>query len=331
MMVYTDPLEQYEPQFKPFLNDTYGIAMNQTFAFGGTPELIHDGTDNAGWTGAVVAGTWDFSDTTNPSAGSNCVSLTSGDNLDLATFSDGTETDMSTHSAIHGKIRLDTYSQSQNTITLQFLNNAVNEGNSVLIDTYIDTSITGSYQSFVIPMADLGLTASTVDQCDLIVGRTGGVKPTFRVDEWQIEETGDPIEFKVTTDKNTKYRIDGIRFLITDNVTGAAGQSYNKILGLAKLANGITFVRQLNGVVKFSTVFRQMQDLRFGGVSVQDRDDDGTNTSLMMEVKFDNPIIINGSDDTFLRLSIADDLSSLIAFQATAIGALVTTGGLVAT
>ncbi|WP_277214233.1 hypothetical protein, partial [Isoptericola croceus] len=85
-------------------------------AFTDTPELIHDGGDNAGWTGAAVAGTWDFADTVNPNDGTNCVSITSANNNDAATFADATETAMSGRTAVTGQIRLEVFSEASNTI-----------------------------------------------------------------------------------------------------------------------------------------------------------------------------------------------------------------------
>ena len=84
--VFTEPLVIVEAEFKPFLNPLFGIDMNQNFGFAGTPEIIHDGGDTSAWAGTAVAGIWDFADTTDPDAGSACVSLTSGNNNDNALF-----------------------------------------------------------------------------------------------------------------------------------------------------------------------------------------------------------------------------------------------------
>ncbi|MCH8028593.1 MAG: hypothetical protein IH874_01505, partial [Candidatus Dadabacteria bacterium] len=49
--------------------------MNQNIAFSGIPSLIHDGGDSATvqqWATSIVAGAWDFNDSTNPQAGSGC-------------------------------------------------------------------------------------------------------------------------------------------------------------------------------------------------------------------------------------------------------------------
>jgi len=162
--------------FLVFLNDDFGAAMNQNVAFSGTPEGIHDGGDSTLWTAAIVQGTWDFADTTNPQAGTNCVSLTSGSNNDEATFADGTETDMGAHTVVTGQVRLETYDAVNNSIFFQFQNNNVDVGNSINLNDFIDTGLLDAYQGFVIPKADFGLSTDTVDEIDISVTRTGNTR-----------------------------------------------------------------------------------------------------------------------------------------------------------
>ena len=56
LIVQTDPYRLYDTVFIPFLNDTFGNAMNQNAGFTGTPVLIHDGTDTGAWTGVNIVG-----------------------------------------------------------------------------------------------------------------------------------------------------------------------------------------------------------------------------------------------------------------------------------
>jgi len=43
LLVQSHPFLRYNPEFHPFLNDSFGTAMNQNIAFSGTPEIIHIG------------------------------------------------------------------------------------------------------------------------------------------------------------------------------------------------------------------------------------------------------------------------------------------------
>ena len=79
LSVLTQPFLNFNPEFHPFLNDTFGTAMNQNVSFSGSPEFIHDGGTNTRWTGTATQGTWNFAD-----AGE--VRLTGGNNNDRADF-----------------------------------------------------------------------------------------------------------------------------------------------------------------------------------------------------------------------------------------------------
>lgn len=55
-VVYQERLLQFNPEVHPFLNDDFGINMNQNITFGGTPVGIHNGIDSTLWTGSNIAG-----------------------------------------------------------------------------------------------------------------------------------------------------------------------------------------------------------------------------------------------------------------------------------
>ena len=339
LLVQQEPFLQLNPEFHPFIHSTFGTAMNQNISIGGgSTELIHNGTDAVGWTGTAVSGTWDFSDTTNPSAGSNCVSLTSGNNADEAVFSDVTETNMTAATTITGQIRLETYNNVNNSILLQFENNNVDIGNSVNLNDYINTGTLGSYQSFVIPKANMGITTQTVDEIDIVVTRTGGSKPTFRFDEFQIETGGGasatPAIFKTTTPIGTRYHINQLRLILVDAFTGIItastttyptmpGLAYNQLLGVSALSNGVIFQRVQDGKVNLSITLRQLSDFFDIGLDIINLVSDGTNTMLTLGILLPDAIILEGPlEDNFLSLTINDDLSGLLLFTAATRGAL---------
>jgi hypothetical protein len=317
LVTFTRPDELFNPSPLFFINDTHGIDMAQNVSFGGTPEIIHNGGTSTEWTGSAVAGTWNFAD-----AGK--ISITSANDLDEATFAEESPTtiDTSGYTALTGEVNLTTYNQANNGMTIRFDNAGTQVGVDVDLESYVDASLIGSAQTFAIPLSAFFFASDDVDGFSIIMTRLGGAKPTVVFDDIQLEETGDPLEFKITKDTSYDYYADQIKFLIADNVTSVVtngtvpGLSYNTILGVSALANGITFKRVIDGQVDFSTPLRQLSDfLRFGNVT--NPISDGTNTYINIEVNFQSPVIISGNpDDNYISLTIADDLSGLLLFNA---------------
>lgn len=330
LVVLTDRLLEFEQQNNYFLNDTFGSAMNQNVTFGGTPEIIHNGGSSVEWTGSAIAGAWNFAD-------GGKVSLTAGDTGDEATFAEETPTtiDLSGFTTLTGKINLTIYNAANNTLSISFDNAGTPVGVSVDIDDYIDTGLIGAEQSFAIPKADMGLTTQLVDGFTVSLSRTGGTKPTMTFDDIQLEETGASAVFVMSTPANTKYYIDAIRLNIVDNVTGITtvvgatenatmtNISYDAILGVSALGNGIVFKRTQNGIVKESETLHKIGDFLEIGANIVNLIGDGTNTYLTLEIPYKEPIIMDGNGaENNISLTINDNLSGLLGFTAIAIGSL---------
>jgi hypothetical protein len=320
LLVLTENFFQFNPTLLPFTNSTYGIAMNQNVTFAGTPELIFDGA-GAGWTGTANIGTWNFAD-------SGKVTITSANNNDSATWDDAGTIDMSSYTAITGKVDLDIYNEANNAILVQFGLAGVAVGVAVNLNDYIDTGIFLE-QSFAIPKDDLEIDSLTVDEMTITMTRSGGLKPTVKFDDFQIEETGSPIVFKASTSVG-RTRIKKFRFMIADNVASTVstgtmhGLSYNKILGLSALTQGIVLQRVQDGKSIFTATYRQLSDFLYSGVTITNAISDGTNTLITLEVDLTEEFILipdNGTDN-FISITINDNLSGLLLFQAAAIGNL---------
>ncbi len=327
-LVLQERFLNFNPEVHPFLNDNFGTGMNQNISFGGTPEIIHNGGTSTEWTGTALSGTWNFAD-------AGTVSLTNGVNGNAARFSEptGYPIDTDDYTAITGKINLTTYNEAQNSIMLIFDTGGTPTGSSIDLNDYIDSGLIGTEQNFVIPKVDLGLTGQTVDGFTVTLSRAGGPTPTFAMDDIQIEQTGNPAVFKATTPVGTRFHIDRIRISIADNVssivTGSSttyptmhGLSYDSILGVSALANGITFQRVQKGVVQFAVTLKQISDFLASGSQIVNAISDGTNTHIVLEVRFFHNIIIEGGLDSFLSFTINDDLSGLLEFTASTLGAI---------
>ena len=327
-LVLQERFLQFDPEVHPFLNNAFGTAMNQNMSFGGTPEIIHNGGTSVEWTGSAIAGIWNFAD-------GGKVSLTSGNNNDEASFAEETPTtiDMSSFTTLTGKINLTIYNSTNNSLNVAFDNAGTAVGNSVDLNDYIDTGLIGTEQNFVIPKADLGLTTQLIDGFTIILARIGGSKPTITFDDIRLEETGGSAVFKSTTPIGTKFHVTEIRIAIADAfsgiITGSTttyptmiGLSYDQILGVATLANGIVFSRVQNDKTNFSVVFKQLGDFLGTGSNLINAISDGTNTFITLLVEFPEPIILEGGDGNFLSFTINDNLSSLLQFNAVARGAI---------
>jgi hypothetical protein len=325
-LVLADKLIKPNPVFSPFLNDTFGVAMNQNIAFGGTPEIIHNGGSSTEWTGSAVAGVWNFAD-------SGKVTVTSGENGHAATFAEESPTtiDVSGYTALTGKITLTVFNDANHTLTAIFDLAGTPIGISVNLNDYIDIGLLGTEQSFAIPKADLGLSNQLVDGFTITIVRTGGAKVTASFDDIQLEATGDPAVFKVSTPAGTQFHVNTMRVTMVDalSVTLASNSvpklAYNQLLGVPALTNGMVFQRTQDNVLNFSGSFRQLSDFTFTGFDIVDVVSDDTNTMVVLEVKFNDPIILNGDKQDFMSITVTDNLAGLAVLTAAARGSLETT------
>lgn len=319
-VVYTKKAIEYSSAPIPFLNDTLGIAMNQNVSFGGTPELIFDGgSGGTEWTGSSVDAEWNFAD-----AGK--VTVTSGNNNSMALFSDAGTIDTSAYVAVTGKVDLDVYTPASQDVLFQFQLAGVPVGDALSMNDFINTG-DFSEQSFSIPMTTFNTGGATVDELDLTIVRSGGVKPTIAFDDFQIEETGEPISFRAAAPSGTTFLARRLRLLFVDAQasTLASGTmpnlSYDKLLAVPALANGIVLRRVDNGETLFSVNFRQLSDILFAGADIAEVFSDGTNTGLLLEAKFPDPILLKGdTNNNYVEIIINDDLSGLLLFNGAIIG-----------
>jgi len=322
---YTHPLFDFDPTLKPFLNESFGVAMNQDVTFGGTPELIFDGgSGGTEWTGSGGS-EWDFSD-------GGKVVLDHGANNSVALFEDAGTIDSSSFTALTGKVDLDNYTPSTQDILFQFQISGVPLGVPVSMNGFIDTG-DFSEQSFAIPLVNFGLAGATINEFTMTVQRSSGHNPHISFDDFTIQETGTPLEFGVDVPESEVFFVDQISMLFVDDissittVTGstenatAPNLSYDKLMGLTALTNGITFTRVQNNKKVINLTLKDLSD--FLGLSIIiDQISDGTNTLLTLAVILANPIVLDGKSNDRIYWTISDDLSGLIKFTSLARGSL---------
>lgn len=205
-------------------------------------------------------------------------------------------------------------------------------GVRVPLESFFTFSDFDTWQSVAIPLTVMGIEASTiVDAFRITIAAKSGAGPTFYLDRLQVEETGTPITFVATRDGDVTFHVDEIRIAIADALDTSTltdpsmpELSFNKMLGVSQLANGITFRRVQDGDVQFSATFRQLGDFLATGSNLINVIGDGTNTFITLLIEFPEPIILTGSiSQNFLAFTISDDLSGLLQFTAAARGAVV--------
>lgn len=325
LKVFTAELGDFEPIFKPFINATFGNDLTQNIGFSGDPQTIDNGGDGTGFAPSIIQGTWNFAD-----AGKT--SLTDGNDSDEALFASASSISWENFTAVTGKIRLNAYNNVNNNINLDFALAGVQVGDTVVLDGFIDTTDLTNEQNFVIPKIAFNVTTESIDEFTISLARAGGAKPTFRFDDIQMEQTGDPAIFVVAPDSGTKFFVDELRFAIADNVTGIVtvagatenatiqGLSFDAILGVSVLSNGLIFQRIDSGEIIFTVVIKQLGDLLATGGNIENVISDGTNTFMTILVVFPTPIVLDSRSLDRLLFTLSDDFSSFLQFTIAARG-----------
>lgn len=309
------------PVSRPFLNDTFGQAINQNIAFGGTPEIITNGGTSAEWQGAVIQGNW--------SNVAGKLRLASGVDLDQVTFAEETpaEIDMTNFTALTGKVNLITYVPTDSIIFAYDLAGVL-VGNSINLNDYINTGLLNSEQSFAIPKAELGISTENVDGFSIVALRPSGPQMLIDFDDIQIEATGDPAEYRVSAELMPLH-ITELRLALVDAIAGTLADgtmpalSYDQILGVAALSRGVTYKRVQNGVTQFSVQLKQLSDFIAAGTDLVNQHSDGVDTFIGLVATLREPIILEGyPSGNFLSFTNTENLSGLKLFTATARGAI---------
>ena len=155
-----------------------------------------------------------------------------------------------------------------------------------------------------------------------MVLRTGGAKPGFYLDSFEIEETGGSEEYSVSANLGTQFHINKFTVSIADTGTGGTAFAYDQIGALSTLPNGIILRLTSKGKTVFSANIKQLCDFLDIGMTIDNKVDDGTNTYANLSFRFEDAkeIILDSREDDTFSLTIADNLSGLLVFKAFANG-----------
>ncbi len=295
---------------------------------GDTADIFPAGTEayilNAVWTGTATVGSWDFST-------GGVITQSGANNFDEMNIEADVkdEKTLSDFVAITMSINLNTYSDTNNDILVQLMQDSVLIGNAVSMNSVINTGDFAAQQA-VFTITSFGLTNERCNGIKFIVTRSGGPQPAFTLDNIQFETGTAPIAFRATTTLGTRFHIDRIRYTFVDvfagtltNGAGAFGLAFDAILGSAALTNGIVLNRVQNGELLFSNTFKQLSDFLGSGGEIVNFISDGTDTLLSIETRFERPIILEGDPETnYLELTVQDNLSVFTQIRCNIAGAL---------
>lgn len=330
LIAYTRSLYNYVPETRAFVNSEYGVAINQNAGFGGTPIGIHDGEDNTYWTGAQIVGTkvtFDSTDRFNSDAQS--VKVDNPNANDVWQFAKGSSQDLTGYAGITLYINIDKDWSVGDSVSLcgYDVTGDTIVGNAVLIEDYVNEFTFDVWQPMQVPFVDLGLVGATVEAFRMTQVSKQGKSATFYIDDFQIEETGTPIEFKISASPECVFEVEKYRMIIVAPLDTALvnnsmpALSYDQLLNVT-LVNGIRFTQSVAGEsLAGSPPFFNLSDLIGAGFDVIATHCDGTNTMLVLEAPFRHPHELKGEATTnYVSFTIGDDLTSFLKFNIFAIG-----------
>lgn len=328
---FTAPLREWILDSRFFSNDEYGIALNQDVGIGGTPVLIHDGTDTSAWTGSNVVGSdVTFNSTVRPRQGTQSVYVDGPNVNDVWQFAKGSSQDLTNYVSVTMWINVDRRWAGNGTETVTLYGwdtgTASVVGNTVNLQDYFVPNNNDVWQQLTIPLSDLGLTGQTVDAFRMSFTVAVSSSPEFFIDDFQIEEQGEPIVFTVQPTGNEIYQMDGIDFTFVDAIdttllnNSMPNLSYDQFLGVPKLTSGIVLSRIIKNQVAFSATVKCLYELLRISGKLTSSICDGTNTSITVSLDFPHPIELRSSQLDRVSIQVSDDLSGLTEFNAFARG-----------
>ncbi len=335
LIVYTEAdRDILDPEFHPFLNPNFGIAMNLDASFAGTPEKIHDGEDSILWTGSAVQGSkFTFDSTDQANSGSQSVLTNGGNQNDIMQYSTTTPTSTASSVALTMFVFVDKDWDALDSWSVYGYNTttAAQVGEKVFLEDFFDFQEFDVWQKISIPLENMMLNATgTITSFRFENEFRSGPAPVWYLDDFQLEQQGGTQTFKATADPGTKFRIDEIRIALADEITGTLADgtmpalSFDQLMDIASstIPNGIIFQRVQDGEVKFTVGISQLGDFLSTGSNLINQISDGQFTFITLLVKFPTPIILDSRDDDFLSFTISADFSGLTRFTAAARGAV---------
>lgn len=315
------------PNYLPYSEffEDYGSDKEMAIdaSISGSPELVHNGLDTVAWTGTQLTGGADLNFSSNNQAfeGLASVFVNRPDINEMWQFERGSFIDLSAYASVTMYIYVDNnWNVGDNTVLYGFdTTTGLTVGNEVDLKSYFDPTILDVWQKLVIPLSDMGLTSASIDAFRMLVNELEITNPRWYIDNFQIERENEPVVYALPVGLDETILVNNIRFNISSNIPSTLAEatmpnlSYNSILGVPAIADGINVVVMIDGSVALKYTLRQLSDFLDNGGIISSTISDGVNTRISIDIDFDDYFIINNDIGTSFELSISDDLSGLIS------------------
>ncbi len=323
LITHNIPHYRFNPEPLFFFNANSGIDLNVNGEFSGDSENVHNGTDTVLYTFSEPVGTKAIENSTERfNSGSKSIKWDNGTLNDIVQLDKGSDLTVSNFVALTMAINVDKEWSIPGDEVIVYgydTGSAMQIGDSVRLQDYFNPTSFDIWQKVNIPLGDMGLLSGTIDAIRFQLAFKSGPAPTFFIDDIQFEQLGPPIEFRATKDPDKDYYVHKLRFSLADDITVL---EYNKLMGLTALTNGIVFQRVQKDIVTFSASLSQMSDFWRVGSNTLNQQQGASIMFLNLEVTFTEPIILTGSaTSNYISLTISDDLSGLVLFNANLLGA----------
>lgn len=327
-VVYTEPRRVWNQRTLLFLNDDGSRDMNIDGTSGGTPDNIHDGTDNAYWTASDVIGTKMTANSGDRAYdGTLSVKVDNPKLNDVWEFDKGSDVTLSSYTSISMWVNVDKDWSAGDSVSIYGWDSGTGlvVGVEVFLENYINEFDTDVWQKANIPLSDLDLASGTIDGLRMsLVSKGAGKAPKFYLDLIMINETAG-VEFTAKPDQGKLFSYDRIELYLEDaldisvNNGTAPGLSLTQLLGITPTI-GFAFQRLEAGVPQISLTFKTLSDLNSLTFRVVDVGCDGTNTFLKLESKLPEASVLNELNGDKVVITINDDFTGLLNFRALLIG-----------
>jgi len=332
LVVATRSHKTYTIKTAFFTNPTYGREMAQDGKYGGTPLLLHDGTDTGAWTFsepvglAWVADSTDrfyadakslLSNNSNVGAIMQVINNTGpGDNIDMT----------ASYVALTMWINVDSDWSAGDSVSVYAHVDGALAGNKVYLEDYFPYSRYDVWHWINIPLTDMGIGSTSIDAFRFQTeSREGAKSPKFYIDEMYLQVSGAPIDFEVKPDNGTWLYIKAFQTTFVDayNPDNADGTmpnlSYNKILDVAS-TTGYVYKRYSGGGTNPTSerrITNLMDLLSLPYSRINNYISDGTNTLVTVENIYPTGMefVLKAEDLDKLVFTVEDKFDDLLYFR----------------
>jgi len=327
LVTATYPLTRYENKQVFFQNNTYGIDMNVAVIPSGSPEKVHNGTDDALWTFSNIIGTIATANSTDfAHTGTKSVKWINGNINDTIQFLKSSPLTVSNYSSITIWIYVTSEWQIGDHIEIYGWNTSTStiNGISVQLNNYFNWGVYNTWHKLTIPVSDMKLINTlNVIRCRVVTKQVRS--PVFYMDDIQFElvtNNSTPVIFKVEPEIGKWLYVHELTVTVVDTYDPTLANTsmikipYNSFFSIPKLDSGITYKRTQNNKVTFSTQIKQMIDiLQLSGSTISGNGSDGTNTWIVLKNIMMEPLLLKYEDNDSLSMTVNDNLSDLLLFR----------------